>query len=1229
MSRKLLLCLVLWLVGAVSPAIAETLTVNDGEDTNNYVPIYGYYCDSYLKCEYLVPAADLDAMKSGSITGMTWYPSVPATDPWGSANFKVFVKEVDATSLSEFSGIDDNAIIVYEGPLDGTGTTIDVEFTTPYVYEGKNLIVGVYNTVKGTWKTIYFFGQNVENGVGAIQGYSGNSLDQVSANDRNFLPKTTFTYTPGTGLVYPRPTGLTVSNITANGAKLTWTPGGEETSWNIDYKKHTDTEWTSDVSSTPSYELEDLTNGVAYDVRVQANYGEGHLSGWTLASFATPECDPEDMGEVTYELIDTYGDGWNGNSIQVVNSAGVVIETLTLESGSSASGTLNLCYGGTFSLVWVPGSYGYECSFTFTGPEGVIIEHVGSGSSSNNTSPNAGVLTTFLMRRITCPNPTELTASNVTWNSATLTWTPGNEDQDNWQVVYGTGEDFDPNAEGLELMTVNLEPTITLNNLAENTTYHAYVRSNCGEGDVSSWSQVCTFTTPEQYPRPTNFAATDVNARSATLEWTGQAESYNLRYRPVSVDCDWVINETFDNGVPATWTNLDQDNDEYSWSRGQLEDGNMVLFSASYINSLGALTPDNWLITPQVALGGVLRFKVGDMGYTENYSVYVSTTGNSVEDFVPLRLNSSTEHGLKEQSIDLSDYEGQQGYIAFRHHNITDAFYLVIDDVRVGHVTDTEWTILEDATNPTTITGLLPETEYEAQVQSIYGENSSAWTDVVVFKTVSTDILPSFLAVGNVDAHNATVNWQGVQETYNLRYRKAAIRSGFFEDFENGIPSDWSLIDGDGDGNNWYTFKPTASNGSNYDNRGNRTVLGNACATSASYNGGALTPNNWLVTPQVELKGTLSVWLRAQDPNYPNEKFAIYVSTTGNTADDFTTVLVPETLAQDVYTEYTADLSAYDGQMGYIAIRHYGVSDLFRLNVDNFYIRSDEETPAGEWTTVEGVDAPYTIEGLDPETDYEVQVQGVDIEVTTDWTLQEPFTTLENNEVSLAELVQNGVEGKTYQVTDALIMVAQSADGLYTYVTDGQGNWVRVAGLDDGMFNTAAALVGVQGQLTYTQFAPTITLAVDPEVEPAEVVAVETLNWDEFDIPTPCQVMNATGYIVDGMLCGEPDSETGIMVDTNGVTLNEGTLYDFVLTFEAVLYISPFGGPQRIEAISRDIRAVVLSASESTITGVKTLNVDAKADVRYFDSQGRYVGKSLNNAPTGIYVTSDGRKVIK
>ena len=255
--------------------------------------------------------------------------------------------------------------------------------------------------------------------------------------------------------------------------------------------------------------------------------------------------------------------------------------------------------------------------------------------------------------------------------------------------------------------------------------------------------------------------------------------------------------------------------------------------------------------------------------------------------------------------------------------------------------------------------------------------------------------------VTDITATTANVNWEGEQETYNVRYRTAGYPGGEIEGFEYGLASGefptesgWTTIDADGDGNSWYIFAPSDA----IDGNGNPTVFDGACMTSASYMQNALTPDNWLISPQVELNGVLRMWLRGQDPGFAAEHFAVYVSTAGNTdVADFTTELIGETVAEGHYVEYTADLSAFEGQMGYIAIRHFNCTDQFRLNLDNFLIQDPEAViEDGEWITAEAVTNPYALEGLTPNTKYEVQVQGnYEDRGTTEWTESVFFTTLE------------------------------------------------------------------------------------------------------------------------------------------------------------------------------------------------------------------------------------------
>ena len=160
-----------------------------------------------------------------------------------------------------------------------------------------------------------------------------------------------------------------------------------------------------------------------------------------------------------------------------------------------------------------------------------------------------------------------------------------------------------------------------------------------------------------------------------------------------------------------------------------------------------------------------------------------------------------------------------------------------------------------------------------------------------------------------------------------------------------GTTDGWTTIDKDGDGYNWQLASVLMS-GYNISAHGGSDMM-----SSESYNKTtttALTPDNWLVSPQVTLGGTFSMYACAQDANYAAEHFGIYVSTGSNTNTNSFVKLGEWTLtAKDMKTQgswgqYTVDLSAYAGQTGYIAVRHFNCTDQFYLNVDDFTLTYDE-----------------------------------------------------------------------------------------------------------------------------------------------------------------------------------------------------------------------------------------------------------------------------------------------
>ena len=239
--------------------------------------------------------------------------------------------------------------------------------------------------------------------------------------------------------------------------------------------------------------------------------------------------------------------------------------------------------------------------------------------------------------------------------------------------------------------------------------------------------------------------------------------------------------------------------------------------------------------------------------------------------------------------------------------------------------------------------------------------------------------MPDNVAVNNITHNSAEVTWDG--NGTKVRYREYV--ENYFWDFEEGAEG-WTMIDADGDGHNWLHIA----------DEGNKSHSGIGVMASFSYDHvtkSPLTPNNWFVSPEVALDGTLTFWAVGQDPSWAAEHFAVYASTGDPTNTASFVEIMPETVATGEMTEYTVDLTAYAGQKGYIAFRHFNCTDMFRLNIDDVTIT----VPEYEWTVVEGVtENPYTIEGLDGGVAYDFQVQAIgEAGDVSEWSETMTFTT--------------------------------------------------------------------------------------------------------------------------------------------------------------------------------------------------------------------------------------------
>ena len=296
---------------------------------------------------------------------------------------------------------------------------------------------------------------------------------------------------------------------------------------------------------------------------------------------------------------------------------------------------------------------------------------------------------------------------------------------------------------------------------------------------------------------PTDVTVTPTATTGGVVWVAGENNAtWNLRWRPwvdpANLPVLWDLPLDGYEEQIAEWSIYDADGDGNSWGLAYSNDSqdDICFYSASYYN-YQVLTPDNWLITPEVGLGGTLRFKVWNRSssYLDKIMVYVCTNPDfastdefvAISDFIEPTATSADE--ALEVELDLSAYEGT-GCIAFRHYDCEDKWSIYIDDIEVipaNPAVASEWTVVEGLTSPAyTIENLTPETQYEVQVMANNELGvSTSWTSSVLFTTLkrfikhidpyTTDGGYYLIAspIGEVDPENVT---NMLSNNYDLYY---------------------------------------------------------------------------------------------------------------------------------------------------------------------------------------------------------------------------------------------------------------------------------------------------------------------------------------------------------------------------------------------------------------------------------------------------------------------------
>jgi len=366
---------------------------------------------------------------------------------------------------------------------------------------------------------------------------------------------------------------------------VSWTPAGTETAWNLEYKVSTDSTWTVIPVTTTSYTLNNLTAFTNYDVRVQADCGEGDVSDYTATSFSTSGCEISQQCQYTFVIGDDYGDGWNDGYLTVEQN-GVTVATIeatdNYDEPSTETVYVMLCDNIVTSLVWHSGMYDDEVSITLLDPDGTQLftiseeEEIPSALFTFTTDCGSGPV-------ITDPTVATVAASAIEQTTATLNATITNPDNVTitakgfeWKATAGgtytsiagtgTGNNFSANLSGLTANT--------------GYTYKAFITFN---GTTVYGSEMTFNTLPEDVQPcnvPTNLHTTDIQNEAISIAWDANANvnSWNVQYRPAAGG-QWT--QVTVNTNSYTITNLTGKTNYEIQVQANCGDGNLSDWSAS------------------------------------------------------------------------------------------------------------------------------------------------------------------------------------------------------------------------------------------------------------------------------------------------------------------------------------------------------------------------------------------------------------------------------------------------------------------------------------------------------------------------------------------------------------------------------------------------------------------------------------------------------------------------
>ncbi|OWY18205.1 T9SS C-terminal target domain-containing protein [Sphingobacteriales bacterium UPWRP_1] len=432
-------------------------------------------------------------------------------------------------------------------------------------------------------------------------------------------------------LCFP-PAGLSAGAISYTTATLSWSATEPGAVFNLKYRPVGAETWSNEIyySSGTSKTIDQLAVGTTYEAWLQNACPDGNNSTYITTTFTTSYTSCPPPLELTALEVDKYSAiiGWEANS----NAAGYLVYYAPVSS--PASETSLVTYTNQAEIL----DLNLNVSYT------VRVKTICTGGT---TSPIFSPSITFTTAA-SCMPPNGVVVTNATPGCAKVVWDV-EDDAVSYRVEH---RPYGSSSWGSGTFVSSLFYNIP--GLAPASLYEVRVRSTCAGSVNSDFGYTVLFQTTPPCIMPAQLNVISETDTSAILTWDAQsqAESYNVRYRPLGSSIWTEVasngNSVWVGGLSAC-TNYEFQVQSFCGSLSptcvaQSDYSEPYSFSAyclGYCPSAGSNANALWI--DEIALAGFTH-STGNNGGYNNYNLEIIELGQGLK--IPLALTEGTPRKL-------------------------------------------------------------------------------------------------------------------------------------------------------------------------------------------------------------------------------------------------------------------------------------------------------------------------------------------------------------------------------------------------------------------------------------------------------------------------------------------------------------------------------------------------------------------------------------------------------